>query len=120
MLHYLDARRGRLLTNSRYTQTSGAELLQVQLVAHSMRVHPSDSLSLQSGKSPLHRSSPAGFVSRWSSLQVPSRNIRTSGHASRRVHKTTFPQPTAPRLVSPLRVATPFNLAATRALGRGS
>src|SRR5882724_10204148 len=25
MLHYLDARRGRLLTNSRYTQTSGAE-----------------------------------------------------------------------------------------------
>src|SRR6266481_8427169 len=26
MLHYLDARRGRLLTNSRYTQTSGAEL----------------------------------------------------------------------------------------------
>src|SRR5260370_41081042 len=25
-----------------------------------MRVHPSDSLSLQSGKSPLHRSSPAG------------------------------------------------------------
>ena len=37
-----------------------------------MRVHPSDSLSLQSGKSPLHRSSPAGFLSRWSSLQVPS------------------------------------------------
>src|SRR5262245_50318770 len=26
MLHSLDARRGRLLTNSRYTQTSGAEL----------------------------------------------------------------------------------------------
>ena len=26
MLHYLDARRDRLLTNSRYTQTSGAEL----------------------------------------------------------------------------------------------
>src|SRR6266513_4086362 len=97
MLHYLDARRGRLLTNSRHTQTSGAELLQVQLVAHSMRVHPSDSLSLQSGKSPLHRSSPAGFVSRWSSLQVPSPDIRTPGHASRRVHKTTFPQPTARR-----------------------
>src|SRR6266513_2864523 len=106
MLHYLDARRGRLLTNSRYTQTSGAELLQVQLVAHSMRVHPSDSLSLQSGKSPLHRSSPAGFVSRWSSLQVPSRNIRTSGHASRRVHKTTFPQRTASkRTICLLRVA---------------
>ena len=26
MLHYLDARRGRLLTNSHYTQTFGAEL----------------------------------------------------------------------------------------------
>src|SRR4029077_3244667 len=97
MLHYLDARRGRLLTNSRYTQTSGAELLQAKLVAHSIRVHPSDSLSLQSGKSPLQRSSPAGFVLRWSSLQVPSRDIRTPGHASRRVHKTTFPQPTASR-----------------------
>src|SRR6266481_8283219 len=59
MLHSLDARRGRLLTNSRYTQTSGAELPKVRL-AHSMRVHPSDSFSLQSGKSPLHRSSPAG------------------------------------------------------------
>src|SRR5437899_6241091 len=94
MLLSLDARRGRLLTNSRYTQTSGAESHLVKL-AHSMRVHPSDSLSLQSGKSPLHRSSPAGFDSRWSSLQVPSPDIRTPGHASRRVHKTTFPQPTA-------------------------
>src|SRR2546423_15158118 len=106
MLLSLDARRGRLLTNSRYTQTSGAESHLVKL-AHSMRVHPSDSLSLQSGKSPLHRSSPAGFVSRWSSLQVPSRNIRTSGHASRRVHKTTFPQPTAgPRTASRLLTQT--------------
>ena len=59
MLLSLDARRGRLLTNSRYTQTSGAELDQIK-VAHSMRVHPSDSFSAQSGKSPLHRSSPAG------------------------------------------------------------
>src|SRR6516162_5777316 len=96
MLDSLDARRGRLLTNSLYTQTSGAELHQIKL-AHSMRVHPSDSLSLQSGKSPLQRSSPAGFVSRWSSLQVPSRDIRAPGHASRRVHKTTFPQQTVRR-----------------------
>src|SRR5947199_2306027 len=59
MLHSLDARRDRLLTNSLHTQTSGAELHQIKL-AHSMRVHPSDSLSLQSGRSPLQRSSPAG------------------------------------------------------------
>src|SRR6266581_1840116 len=95
MLHSLDARRGRLLTNSLYTQTSGAELHQIKLT-HSMRVHPSDSLSLQSGKSPLHRSSPAGSSRVGPLLQVPSRDIRASGHASRRVHKTTFPQPTAP------------------------
>src|SRR5881398_3060446 len=95
MLHSLDARRGRLLTNSLYTQTSGAELHKIKLV-HSMRVHPSDSLSLQPGKSPLQRSSPAGSSRVGPLLQVPSRDIRTSGHASRRVHKTTFPQPTAP------------------------
>src|SRR6266436_5588464 len=95
MLHSLDARRGRLLTNSRYTQTSGAELHQIKL-AHSMRVHPSDSLSLQPGKSPLQRSSPAGSSRAGPLLQVPSPDIRTPGHASRRVHKTTFPQPTAP------------------------
>src|SRR6266436_2706911 len=97
MLHSLDARRGRLLTNSRYTQTSGAELHQIKL-AHSMRVHPSDSFSLQSGKSPLHRSSPAGSSRVGPLLQVPSRDIRAPGHASRRVHKTTFPQPTAGEL----------------------
>src|SRR5947207_14925567 len=96
MLHSLDARRGRLLTNSLYTQTSEAELHQIKL-AHSMRVHPSDSLSLQSGKSPLHRSSPAGSSRVGPLLQVPSRDIRTSGHASRRVHKTTFPQLMATR-----------------------
>src|SRR5438477_2444399 len=99
MLHSLDARRGRLLTNSLYTQTSGAELHQIKL-AHSMRVHPSDSLSLQPVKSPLQRSSPAGSSRVGPLLQVPSRDIRTSGHASRRVHKTTFPQPTPARLVS--------------------
>src|SRR5947208_16024396 len=96
MLHSLDPRRDRLLTNSLHTQTSGAELHQIKL-AHSMRVHPSDSLSLQSGKSPLHRSSPAGSSRVGPLLQVPSRDIRASGHASRRVHKTTFPQPTADR-----------------------
>jgi len=63
-----------------------------------MRVHPSDSLSLQPGKSPLHRSSPAGSSRVGPLLQVPSRDIRTPGHASRRVHKTTFPQPTAAAL----------------------
>src|SRR6266478_9410467 len=94
MLHSLDARRGRLLTNSRYTQTSGAELHQVKLVTHSMRVHPSDSLSLQSGLVPTASLESCRFVSRWSSLQVPSPDIRASGHASRRAHKTTFPQPT--------------------------
>src|SRR5438045_1856209 len=91
MLHSLDARRGRLLTNSLYTQTSGAELHQIKL-AHSMRVHPSDSLSLQPGKSPLHRSSPAGSSRVGPLLQVPSPDIRAPCHASRRVHKTTFPQ----------------------------
>src|SRR5437660_12607267 len=119
MLLCLDARRGRLLTNSLYTHTSGAELLQIKSVAHSMRVHPSDSLSLQSGKSPLHRSSPAGFVSRWSSLQVPSPDIRTPGHASRRVHKTTFPQRTAPRSDAQLLCSYTLQFAAARALGRG-
>src|SRR5258705_12488468 len=98
MLHSLDARRGRLLTNSLYTQTSGAELHQIKLVAHSMRVHPSDSLSLQSGKSPLQRSSPAGSSRVGPLLQVPSRDIRASGHASRRVNKTTSLQLTAGRL----------------------
>src|SRR5213079_3297421 len=100
MLHSLDARRGRLLTNSLYTQTSGAELHQIKLT-HSMRVHPSDSLSLQSGKSPLHRSSPAGSSRVAPLLQVPSPDIRASGHASRRVHKTTFPQPTAAKAMEP-------------------
>src|SRR5437870_5951212 len=94
MLHSLDPRRDRLLTNSLHTQTSGAELHQIK-VAHSMRVHPSDSLSLQPGNSPLHRSSPAGSSRVGPLLLVPSRDIRTPGHASRRVHKTTFPEPTA-------------------------
>src|SRR6516162_3949249 len=118
MLDSLDARRGRLLTNSLYTQTSGAELHQIKL-AHSMRVHPSDSLSLQSGKSPLQRSSPVGFVSRWSSLQVPSRDIRAPGHASRRVHKTTFPQRTTDRRQNSLSMISKLKIEAQRVVVSG-
>ena len=97
MLHSLDARRDRLLTNSPYTQTSGAEL--------SNKVgslHEGSSVRLTQpsiGEVPTASLESCRFVSRWSSLQVPSRDIRTSGHASRRVHKTTFPQPTATRHV---------------------
>jgi len=93
MLHYLDARRDRLLTNSRYTQTSGAEL-------HSKvdSLHEGSSVRLTQpsiGEVPTASLESCRLVPRWSSLQVPSRDIRASGHASRRVHKTTFPQPTA-------------------------
>src|SRR5439155_22988980 len=118
MLHSLDPRRDRLLTNSLYTQTSGAELLQITLTL-SMRVHPSDSLSLQSGKSPLHRSSPAGSSRVGPLLQVPSPDIRASGHASRRVHKTTFPQPTTGRRTTKFSMIQTSHPAATRALASG-
>src|SRR5512132_1253834 len=94
MLHYLDARRGRLLTNSRYTQTSGAEL-----PSKVGSLHEGSSVRLTQpsiGEVPTAALESCRFVPRWSSLQVPSRDIRASGHASRRVHKTTFPQPTAP------------------------
>src|SRR2546430_7674652 len=75
MLHSLDARRDRLLTNS-LTRRHPELSFTGKVAAHSMRVHPSDSLSLQSGRSPLQRSSPAGLVLRWSSLQAPSHDIR--------------------------------------------
>src|SRR5213080_788843 len=93
MLHSLDARRGRLLTNSLYTQTSGAEL-------HALvgSLHEGSSVRLiqpSIGEVPTAAPESCRFVSRWSSLQVPSPDIRTSGHASRRAHKTTFRQPTA-------------------------
>src|ERR1700737_2464914 len=94
MLLSLDARRGRLLTNSRYTQTSGAGF------AHTIPLHEGSSVRLTQpsiGEVPTASLESCRFVSRWSSLQVPSRDIRASGHASRRVHKTTFPQPTASR-----------------------
>src|SRR6516225_2381739 len=97
MLDSLDARRGRLLTNSLYTQTSGAELHQRKL-AHSMRVHPSDSLSLQPGKSPLQRSSPAGFVSRWSSFASPIARYQNA-----RSRLASSPQNHIPSANGPLR-----------------
>src|SRR5437868_14957490 len=89
MLHYLDARRGRLLTNSLYTQTSGAEL-------HALvgSLHEGSSVRLTQpsiGEVPTASLESCRFVSRWSSLQVPSRDIRAPGHASRRVHDTTLP-----------------------------
>src|SRR5512133_610649 len=93
MLYSLDARRDRLLTNSPCTQTSGAEL-------HSKvdSLHKGSSVRLTQpsiGKVPTAALESCRLVPRWSSLQVPSRDIRESGHASRRVHKTTFTQPTA-------------------------
>src|SRR5262245_12196308 len=93
MLYSLDARRDRLLTNSRYTQTSGAEL--PTLVGP---LHEGSSVRLTQpsiGEVPTAALESCRLVPRWSSLQVPSRDIRASGHASRRAHKTTFPQPTA-------------------------
>src|SRR5205823_10791175 len=94
MLLSLDPRRGRLLTNSPYTQTSGAELGSLHEGSSVRLIQPSI------GDVPTASLESCRFVSRWSSLQVPSPDIRTSGHASRRVHKTTFPQPTPSRLVS--------------------
>src|SRR5260370_27712425 len=98
MHHSLDARRGRLLPNSRYRQTSPAEL-----PALLGSLHEGSSVRLtqpSTGEVPTASLESCRFISRWSSLQVPSRDIRASGHASRRVHKTTFPQPTARVYVS--------------------
>src|ERR1700731_4872739 len=83
----LDARRDRLLTNSLPTQTSGAgprwfrfgplhEGSSVRLTQPSIGEVPTASLES------CRLSSRAG-----SHLQVPSQDIRTSGHASRRDHK---------------------------------
>src|SRR5437762_3474064 len=104
MLHSLNARRGRLLTNSLYTQTSGAEL-------HALvgSLHEGSSVRLTQpsiGEVPTVTLESCRFVSRWSSLQVPSRDIRASGHASRRVHKTTFPQRTTPAPMHSFRVVS--------------
>src|SRR5204862_7918687 len=117
MLHSLDARRGRLLTNSLYTQTSGAEL-------HALvgSLHEGSSVRLiqpSIGEVPTAAPESCRFVSRWSSLQVASPDIRTSGHASRRVHKTTFPQPTTGRRTNKLSVTPTFPPAAMRALASG-
>src|ERR1041384_5563495 len=118
MFHSLDARRGRLLTNSLYTQTSGAELHQIKL-AHSMRVHPSDSLSLQPGKSPLQRSSPAGSSRVGPLLQVPSRDIRTP--VTPRVESTKPPSLSQPLAVAmrSFHMTSTVNLAAKLAAANG-
>jgi len=95
MLYSLGARRDRLLTNSHCTQTSGAEL-----PGKVGSLHEGSSVRLTQpsiGEVPTAALESCRLVPRWSSLQVPSRHIRASGHASRRVHKTTFPQPTAGR-----------------------
>src|SRR6266480_2922737 len=68
MLHSLDARRGRLLTNSLYTQTSGAELHQVG------SLHEGSSVRLtqpSTGEVPTASLEPCRFVSRWSSFASP-------------------------------------------------
>src|SRR5436305_2285781 len=88
MLLSVDARRGRLLTNSPYTQTSGAELGSLHEGSSVRLTQPSI------GEVPTAALESCRLVPRWSSLQVPSRHIRASGHTPRRVHKTTFPQPT--------------------------
>jgi hypothetical protein len=98
MLLSLDARRGRLLTNSPYTQTSGAEL-----PSKVGSLHEGSSVRLTQpsiGEVPTASLESCRFVSRWFSLQVPSPDIRASGHASRRVLKTTFPQRTAPSVTA--------------------
>src|SRR5438067_9810187 len=69
MLHYLDARRGRLLTNSLYTQTSGAEL-------HALvgSLHEGSSVRLtqpSTGEVPTASLESCRFVSRWSSFASP-------------------------------------------------
>jgi len=59
MLYSLDARRDRLLTNSPYTQTSGAEL---PILVGSLHEGSSVRLTQPSiGEVPLQRSSPAGW-----------------------------------------------------------
>src|SRR4029453_16458653 len=95
MLYSLDAGRDRLLTNSPCTQTSGAEL-----PSKVDSLHEGSSVRLTQpsiGEVPTAALESCRLVPRWSYLQVASRDIRTSGHASRRVHKTTFPQSTADR-----------------------
>src|SRR5882724_7226475 len=69
MLHSLDARRGRLLTNSLYTQTSGAEL-------HALvgSLHEGSSVRLtqpSTGEVPTASLESCRFVSRWSSFASP-------------------------------------------------
>src|SRR4029434_2943166 len=70
MLHSLDARRGRLLTNSLYTQTSGAELHQIKFGS----LHEGSSVRLtqpSTGEVPTAALESCRFVSRWSSFASP-------------------------------------------------
>src|SRR5438094_6484501 len=70
MLHSLDPRRDRLLTNSLHTQTSGAELHQIKL-AH---LHEGSSVRLTQpsiGEVPTASLESCRFVSRWSSFASP-------------------------------------------------
>src|SRR5438876_12415050 len=69
MLHSLDARRGRLLTNSLYTQTSGAEL---HALVGSLHEGSSARLTQPSiGEVPTASLESCRFVSRWSSFASP-------------------------------------------------
>src|SRR5205814_6073879 len=70
MLHSLDARRGRLLTNSLYTQTSGAELHQIKL-AHSNEGSSVRLTQPSTGEVPTASLESCRFVSRWSSFASP-------------------------------------------------
>ena len=81
------------LSSNQALQTSGAEL---PILVDSLHEGSSVRLTQPSiGEVPSAALESCRLVSRCSSLQVPSRDIRASGHASRRVHKTTFPQRTA-------------------------
>ena len=88
------------LSSNQALQTSGAEL---PILVDSLHEGSSVRLTQPSiGEVPTAALESCRLVPRWSSLQVPSRDIRASGHASRRVHKTTFPQLTADRRVTTL------------------
>src|SRR4029450_7959745 len=92
MLYSLEARSDRLLTNSPCTQTSGAEL---PTLVDSLHEGSSVRLTQPSiGEVPAAALESCRLVPRWSSLQVPSRDIRASGHASRRSPQTHIPSAT--------------------------
>src|SRR5947208_5898193 len=90
MLHSLDARRGRLLTNSLYTQTSGAEL-------HALvgSLHEGSSVRLtqpSTGEVPTASLESCRFVSRWSSFASPIARYQSALSRLASSPQTTFPQ----------------------------